>query len=181
MDVADGRFHAWIERDSGPRRNQSRFAGSDCDRRSTTGTVANGFRTIAVGAYDPHEARRPIAPSSSCGPTLDGRIKPDYVAPGSASFAPAPRRATARARSSQRPAPAWPRLMPRVESPHVSSGPATSRDRGDPRDPGDDRREASGTRRHAQRLGYLNIARAVEMARSERLGRASHSRRSYSV
>ncbi|HEY9888591.1 MAG TPA: S8 family serine peptidase, partial [Candidatus Obscuribacterales bacterium] len=48
----------------------------------TTGTICNGYRTVAVGAYDSHDPDHPIAPFSSAGPTRDGRIKPDLVAPG---------------------------------------------------------------------------------------------------
>ncbi len=52
------------------------------DNGSTTGTLCNGRLTIAVGAYDPHRPRRPIASFSSAGPTRDGRVKPEIVAPG---------------------------------------------------------------------------------------------------
>jgi subtilisin family serine protease len=81
-EVVDGRFHAWIERDVGARHNQSRFEAEDADPSCTTGTIANGFSTIAVGAYDPSHPDRPLARFSSAGPTRDGRQKPDLVAPG---------------------------------------------------------------------------------------------------
>jgi subtilisin family serine protease len=81
-DVVDGRFHAWIERDAGCAHCQSRFAPEDNDPTSTTGTICNGFRTIAVGAYDAHAPDRQLATFSSSGPTRDGRQKPDLVAPG---------------------------------------------------------------------------------------------------
>ncbi len=90
-DVADGRYHAWIERNEAGRRSNATFAPGDIDATHTTGTICNGFRTIAVGAYDAHAWRnsgdvpatgRPIARFSSSGPTRDGRQKPDLCAPG---------------------------------------------------------------------------------------------------
>ncbi|MGH3937957.1 MAG: S8 family peptidase [Pseudonocardiaceae bacterium] len=81
-DVVDGRVHAWIERDSGCRICQSHFPAHEADPLTTIGTIANGYRTVAVGAYNAHRPDRPIAPFSSCGPTRDGRQKPDLVAPG---------------------------------------------------------------------------------------------------
>jgi len=81
-DVVDGRFHAWIERDSACPDCQSRFRPEDADPTSTTGTICNGLRTIAVGAYDPHVPNQPVAPFSSMGPTRDNRLKPDLCAPG---------------------------------------------------------------------------------------------------
>ncbi|NJL86786.1 MAG: S8 family serine peptidase [Leptolyngbyaceae cyanobacterium SM1_1_3] len=58
------------------------FRAADAVPSCTTGTICNGFRTIAVGAYNSHSSGREIAPFSSAGPTRDGRIKPDLVAPG---------------------------------------------------------------------------------------------------
>ncbi len=81
-DVADGRFHAWIERDAGCRGCQARFAPEDDDPTSTLGTICTGLRTLAVGAYDARQEERPLAPFSSSGLTRDGRQKPDLVAPG---------------------------------------------------------------------------------------------------
>ncbi|MGH9382809.1 MAG: S8 family serine peptidase, partial [Vicinamibacterales bacterium] len=81
-DVADGRFHAWVERDAACKKCQARFADRDSDSTSTTGTICNGLRTLAVGAYDAHADERPLAGFSSSGPTRDGRQKPDVVAPG---------------------------------------------------------------------------------------------------
>jgi hypothetical protein len=81
-DVVDGRYHAWIERDAACPRCQSNFSAKDAVSISTTGTICNGFRTIAVGAYNLHSPRRELAPFSSSGPTRDGRLKPDLVAPG---------------------------------------------------------------------------------------------------
>ena len=81
-DVVDGRFHAWIERDAACRGCQSTFSPRDADPATTTGSICNGLRTIAVGAYNGHAADRRLAPFSSSGPTRDGRVKPDLVAPG---------------------------------------------------------------------------------------------------
>lgn len=75
----DGRYHAWIERDSGL---QPKFVGTDIISRSTTGTLCNGKFSITVGAYNPYLDDKPIGSFSSSGPTIDGRIKPELVAPG---------------------------------------------------------------------------------------------------
>ncbi|SDL47525.1 phage tail tip lysozyme [Pseudomonas indica] len=81
-DVIDGRYNCWVERDSACRTCQSRLHPQDADPRSTTGTICNSQRSIAVGAYDAEDPDRPLARFSSAGPTVDGRIKPDLVAPG---------------------------------------------------------------------------------------------------
>ncbi|MCW8934386.1 MAG: S8 family serine peptidase [Gammaproteobacteria bacterium] len=75
----DGRFHAWIERDRGLR---PKFISDDIETSSTTGTLCNGKFSITVGAFDPHQQSRPMGQFSSAGPTRDGRIKPEIVAPG---------------------------------------------------------------------------------------------------
>lgn len=80
-DVVDGRFHAWVERQAS-RKQQGRFDDRDAVDRATTGTICNGYRTIAVGAYDGHSPAWSVASFSSLGPTRDGRQKPDLVAPG---------------------------------------------------------------------------------------------------
>ena len=79
-DVVDGRYHAWIERDVARRHAQSYFSRDQSSPRYTTGTIANGFRTISVGAFD--TGRLTFPPFSSSGPSRDGRLKPDLVAPG---------------------------------------------------------------------------------------------------
>lgn len=81
-DIQDGRLHAWIERDSGCAGCQSHFDAESSDPQSTLGTICNGFRTLAVGAYNPHRPEYPLGPFSSAGPTRDGRSKPDLLAPG---------------------------------------------------------------------------------------------------
>jgi subtilisin family serine protease len=78
--VADGRFHAWIERDDPV--HQSRFMAGQSSPFGTTGTLANGVATIAVGAFDARRPSQPLAPFSSAGPTRDLRSKPDVSAPG---------------------------------------------------------------------------------------------------
>lgn len=86
-DVVDGRYHAWIERDAACARCDARFHRDDANPAYTTGTICNGYRTIAVGAYDSRLPGRPIGAFSSRGPTRDGRQKPDLVAPGVAVLA----------------------------------------------------------------------------------------------
>lgn len=80
--IENGQFHSWIERDAFCRGCQSKFDEADVDANYTTGTICNGFETIAVGAYNPHVSDFKIASFSSAGPTADGRQKPNLVAPG---------------------------------------------------------------------------------------------------
>ncbi len=80
--VVDGRFHAWVERDPGCPDCQSRLDPDDADPRTTHGTLASAFRSLAVGAYDAHQPGLMLGHFSSSGPTRDGRVKPDLVAPG---------------------------------------------------------------------------------------------------
>ncbi len=80
-DIVDGRYHAWIERDSGGR-NQSHFLRRQATSQCTTNTICNSYRGIAVGAFDATRADQPVTRFSSRGPTLDGRQKPELVAPG---------------------------------------------------------------------------------------------------
>ncbi|HKF62107.1 MAG TPA: S8 family serine peptidase [Dongiaceae bacterium] len=64
-------------------RHHTRFDEEDDDPTSTLGTICNGFRTIAVGAYDAHSADRRLTHFTSSSPTRDGReVKPELVAPG---------------------------------------------------------------------------------------------------
>lgn len=80
--IGNGAFHAWIERDAGCWRCQTHFLQEESDSSTTTGTICNGFLTIAVGAYNPHSSQHEIAVFSSAGTTRDGRQKPDILAPG---------------------------------------------------------------------------------------------------
>lgn len=80
--IGDGRIHAWVERDpSGAGR--LRFAESQVVTESTIGTIANGFATLAVAAYQAEAPDRAPARFSSAGPTRDGRdSRPSLAAPG---------------------------------------------------------------------------------------------------
>ena len=80
--IKDGRYHSWIERDGSSLTSQSYFANNTESKSSTIGTICNGFLSIAVGAYNDHIRSLPLAPFSSSGPTMDGRVKPELVAPG---------------------------------------------------------------------------------------------------
>ena len=84
-NVGDGpcEFHAWIARDDRPRRGrrgqQSRFHPDDADPTSTVADLACGKLTLCVGAHN--TATNEICRYSACGPTRDGRAKPDLTAP----------------------------------------------------------------------------------------------------
>lgn len=82
VDIVDGRFDAWIERDAACNGCQIEFDSDSSSSQTTTGSICNGFRTIAVGAYDGHSKGWRPASFSSAGPTRDGRVKPDLIAPG---------------------------------------------------------------------------------------------------
>lgn len=85
--IRDGRWHAWVERDTACRACQSRFDRREADPTHTTGSICNGFLSIAVGALDTTGTTPHVARFSSSGPTRDGRAKPDCVAPGAAILA----------------------------------------------------------------------------------------------
>ena len=90
IEVRDGHYHGWIERDDprprgvvGPREfwNFPSFftARSNVDNSSVS-SLACGDRVVSVANLD--EANEVINISSSQGPTRDGRHKPDVAAPG---------------------------------------------------------------------------------------------------
>jgi subtilisin family serine protease len=87
LEVRDGRFDGWIERDDPVRVGggsywafPSFFAeGSNVDRTSIS-SLACGQNVIAVANLDERFER--IDVSSSQGPTRDGRPKPEIAAPG---------------------------------------------------------------------------------------------------
>ena len=90
VEVRDGRFDAWIERDD-PRplgrigevdawRFPSYFSQRSNVDRSSVSSLACGHRLISVGNCE--EAAERINCSSSQGPTRDGRYKPEIAAPG---------------------------------------------------------------------------------------------------
>lgn len=81
-DVVDGRWHAWIERNAAYPKCQAMFQPNRASRKTTTGSICNAMRTIAVGAYNGHDPDKPLALFSSVGPTRDGRQKPLLTAPG---------------------------------------------------------------------------------------------------
>jgi subtilisin family serine protease len=75
---------AWIERDTsgrpgGARRQQSHFHPDDADARGTLASYATGNLAVSVGAYN--TATDEVCRYSACGPTRDGRNKPDVLAP----------------------------------------------------------------------------------------------------
>jgi subtilisin family serine protease len=89
--VRDGRFDAWIERDD-PRplgrvgrpeawRFPSCFSKRSNVDQSSVNSLASGHRILSVANYE--DASERIHPSSSQGPTRDGRDKPEVAAPGS--------------------------------------------------------------------------------------------------
>ena len=80
LHVSNGRYHAWIERDNGCSACQSRFDDEEADRRFTTNVLANSELAIASGAYDP--VTENLGRFSSSGPSTDGRMKPEIIAPG---------------------------------------------------------------------------------------------------
>jgi subtilisin family serine protease len=95
VDIHDGRYHAWIERDDPRRqgrvgeRDRWRFPSFFSERSnvddSSVSSLACGQRVISVGNLD-HVAER-MAITSSQGPTRDGRFKPDVAAPGTGILA----------------------------------------------------------------------------------------------
>ena len=94
LEARDSRFDGFIERDFRLHRvplvggqvienffaDQSFFAGNDFDPVVTLGTPATARRSLAVANYD--DQSQVISPSSSRGPTRDGRPKPEVAAPG---------------------------------------------------------------------------------------------------
>lgn len=77
--IANGRFHCYIERDD---KGQSIFLPQMVKTTHTTNSICNSKYSIVVGAYNQTEKARSILPFSSSGPTVDGRMKPEVIAPG---------------------------------------------------------------------------------------------------
>ena len=78
------RWDAWIERDASggrgsARRMQSHFHPKDAKADRTLGSYATGKLSIAVGGYN--TTTRQVCRYSACGPTRDGRHKPEVMAP----------------------------------------------------------------------------------------------------
>ncbi len=70
-------YHAWLERKD---RKQASFTVAVPTH--TLGSLSTGFETITVASYDGHKPSFPMSSFSSCGPTRDGRNKPEVSAPG---------------------------------------------------------------------------------------------------
>lgn len=90
LDVRDGRYHGWIERDDprrlgriGPKeawRFPSFFTEASNVDNSSVSSLACGHGTISVANL--YESQERIHITSSQGPTRDNRFKPDVAAPG---------------------------------------------------------------------------------------------------
>lgn len=88
---ANAKIHAWIERDASGGRGSARLQQSyflpensggaifTPDPACTLGAIATGKNTIAVGAYN--SATQELSRYTACGPTRDGRKKPEICAP----------------------------------------------------------------------------------------------------
>ncbi|MFH6991254.1 S8 family serine peptidase [Flavobacterium sp. FlaQc-48] len=77
--VKNGRYHCYIERDDG---GQSIFLPAIANKTHTTNSICNSKYSIVVGAYNQSDETKPVLSFSSSGPTVDGRMKPELVAPG---------------------------------------------------------------------------------------------------
>jgi subtilisin family serine protease len=90
IEVKDGRYHGWIERDDprrlgriGPKEAwsfPSFFTPRSNVDNSSVSSLGCGHRIISVANLD--RERQRIHGTSSQGPTRDGRCKPDVAAPG---------------------------------------------------------------------------------------------------
>ncbi|ESU22314.1 hypothetical protein FEDK69T_22970 [Flavobacterium enshiense DK69] len=77
--IRNGKFHCYIERDD---KGQSIFFPETVKTTHTTNSICNSRYGIAVGAYNQNAPEESILPFSSSGPTVDGRMKPEILAPG---------------------------------------------------------------------------------------------------
>src|SRR5258708_23418743 len=81
--VIDGRFHAWIERETSGAGNQARFDARIASSSYTFRTIAPSPLLLTVGAIDSHADAAPLAPFSSCGPPRARPLdNPQPLAPG---------------------------------------------------------------------------------------------------
>lgn len=176
-DVVDGRWHAWIERNAACPKCQAVFSPQRASRQTTTGSICNALRTIAVGAFDGHDPDLPLARFSSVGPTRDGRQKPLLTAPGV-------RVLSVRSRRTASEPPGYVRMSgTSMAAPHVAGTVALMLQAAGAQ-------QIAGLRRalfasldpppgepgkSADRWGYgvLNIAAAVAAARALKAGRAA--------
>lgn len=174
IDIVDGRWHAWIERNAACPPCQATFRPNRASRKTTTGSICNALRTIAVGAYDAHDPEKPLAVFSSVGPTRDGRQKPLLAAPGV-------RILSVRSRRAAQDPPDYVRMSgTSMAAPHVTGAAALMLEAAGPQPIASLRRALFSTldgppRRtsdRAERWGYglLNIEAAVAAARRLRFG-----------
>ena len=77
--IIKGNYHCYIERDDN---GQSIFDAKFIKQTHTTNSICNSFFGISVGAYNQDEVEKNILNFSSSGPTVDGRMKPEVLAPG---------------------------------------------------------------------------------------------------
>ncbi len=90
IEIRDGNYHAWIERDDPRRlgrvgnreawRFPSYFSEESNVDASSVSTLACAANVISVGNYN--KGKELINPSSSQGPTMDRRLKPEIIASG---------------------------------------------------------------------------------------------------
>ncbi|HOY19598.1 MAG TPA: S8 family serine peptidase [Haliscomenobacter sp.] len=82
--VINGAFSSWLERNNRPtptNPTMRTLVGATVNNMSIA-TPATGLRVIGVGSHNDVAAVPVIAPSSSCGPTRDGRVKPEITTVG---------------------------------------------------------------------------------------------------
>jgi subtilisin family serine protease len=77
LDGQEVPYHAWMERND---RAQAFF--SLPVPTHTLGSISTGRDTLVVGSYNARTSGFPLSDFSSCGPTRDGRSKPELSAPG---------------------------------------------------------------------------------------------------
>jgi hypothetical protein len=79
----NGVFHAWLDKNNRPRVGEPplRFTSDVDDASMTLGSPGTARRPITVGNHDKND-RPAIAKTSGCGPTRDGRTKPEVAAVG---------------------------------------------------------------------------------------------------
>lgn len=82
--VINGRFHAWLDRNNRDFAAWTNFVQADA---LTLGAPATARHPIAVGNHQKTDPPT-INVTSGCGPTRDGRTKPDIAATGTGVFAP---------------------------------------------------------------------------------------------
>ncbi|MCB9794065.1 MAG: S8 family serine peptidase [Alphaproteobacteria bacterium] len=81
--VVDGRFHAWIDRNTAIGGSHGVVWVDPVDEALTVQVPGTARRVLTVGNTTKTTAEK-IHDSSGRGPTRDGRVKPDLVAPGTA-------------------------------------------------------------------------------------------------